>query len=192
MVTGGASGIGEAIAVLFAAQNADVVVADVDSAKGEDVVAGIRSAGGSARFVELNVADDDAVGAAVDRVVAESGALDVMVNNAGINGRTAVDQRGWWRLMGVNLLGVAWGTRHAVRVMRQAGGGVVLNTGSHAGQRGHRTHVYGASKAAVHTLTALHGAAARAGQGPRQRHCAGEHLHGYLRHGETARHRPLC
>ena len=153
MVTGGASGIGEAIAVLFAAQNADVVVADVDSAKGEDVVARIRSAGGRARFVELNVAGDEAVGAAVDRVVAESGALDVMVNNAGINGRTAVDQSGWWRLLGVNLLGVAWGTRHAVRVMRQAGGGVVLNTGSHAGQRGHRTHVYGASKAAVHTLT---------------------------------------
>ena len=153
MVTGGASGIGEAIATLFASQSADVVVADVDSAKGEEVAGRIRDTGGRARFVEVNVADDDAVGAAVDAVVAEFGALDVMINNAGINGQTATDEKGWWRLLSVNLLGVAWGTRHAVRVMRQAGGGVVLNTGSHAGQRGHRTQVYGASKAAVHTLT---------------------------------------
>ncbi|MBM7789614.1 SDR family oxidoreductase [Tenggerimyces flavus] len=153
VVTGGASGIGAAMCRLFAREGAAVCVADVNGVAGREVLAEIREAGGDAIFLELNVADPESVAAAVDTVAGEYGRLDVFVNNAGIGSQSSGDAAGWWRLLRINALGVAWGMREAIRLMRDGGGGSIVNTGSHAGLRSARAGVYGSSKAAVHTLT---------------------------------------
>lgn len=153
VVTGGASGLGAAMSRLFAREGAAVTIADVNGTAGEAVATEIRRDGGSAVFHDVNVADSESVSAAVDRIRSDHGRLDVYVNNAGIGSQSSGDAAGWWRLLRINLLGVAWGTREAVALMSESGGGSIVNTGSHAGLRAARAGVYGCSKAAVHTLT---------------------------------------
>jgi NAD(P)-dependent dehydrogenase (short-subunit alcohol dehydrogenase family) len=153
VVTGGASGIGSAMSRLFAREGAAVAIADVNRVAGEALATEIRHDGGDAVYHEMNAADSESVSAAVDRIRSDHGRLDVYVNNAGIGSQSSGDAAGWWRLLRINLLGVAWGMREAVALMRDSGGGSIVNTGSHAGQRAARAGVYGCSKAAVHTLT---------------------------------------
>jgi NAD(P)-dependent dehydrogenase (short-subunit alcohol dehydrogenase family) len=153
IVTGGASGIGEAASRLFAQEGGTIAVVDVNGPAGESVAKSIRDEGGRAEYLSANVADYESVRACVDAVTRQHGRLDVMFNNAGIGAQTTDDEAGWWRLLRINLLGVAWGIVHASKAMRESGGGSIINTGSHAGQRGCRQGIYGASKAAVHTLT---------------------------------------
>jgi NAD(P)-dependent dehydrogenase (short-subunit alcohol dehydrogenase family) len=153
LVTGGASGIGAAICRLFAAEGAAVGIADVNVVAGERLKSGIRETGGTAAFVDVNVASSASVTAAVESISDQFGGLDVLVNNAGIGSYSSGDEPGWWRLLRINLLGPAWGMRDAIGIMRAAGGGSIINTGSHAGQRAARAGVYGSSKAAVHCLT---------------------------------------
>jgi 3(or 17)beta-hydroxysteroid dehydrogenase len=154
IVTGGASGIGEATCRLFASEGATVVVADINAPRGREVAGEIADAGGAAWFVETNVADEASFGAAVDTVLDRHGALDILVNNAGIGGGSVTeDPATWWRLLRIDLLGVAWGTRHAIRAMRAGQGGAIVNIGSHSELRGCRTGLYGAAKAGVHALT---------------------------------------
>jgi NAD(P)-dependent dehydrogenase (short-subunit alcohol dehydrogenase family) len=153
IVTGGASGIGSSMSRLFASEGAAVAIADVNGVAGEALAAEIRHSGAEVAFHEMNVADSESVAAAVDRIRSNFGRIDIYVNNAGIGSQSSGDAAGWWRLLRINLLGVAWGTREAVAAMRESGGGSIVNTGSHAGQRSARAGVYGCSKAAVHTLT---------------------------------------
>jgi 3(or 17)beta-hydroxysteroid dehydrogenase len=154
MVTGGASGIGEATCRLFATEGATVVIADINAPQGRELAREIAGSGGAAEFVETNVADEASFGTAVDTVLDRHGALDVLVNNAGIGGGSVSDDPAtWWRLLRIDLLGTAWGTRHAVRAMRAGPGGVIVNVGSHSELRGCRTGLYGAAKAGVHALT---------------------------------------
>lgn len=158
LVTGGASGIGEAITREYASQGAEVAILDVNLAAGKRVESELRGRTGGAHFIECNVADSDSVSEAFADAQRRFGRLDVVVNNAGIGSQTSDDPAGWWRLIRINVFGVAWGLREAVRAMRGTGG-AVINIGSHAGQRGARAGIYGASKAAVHALTrhaALH------------------------------------
>jgi NAD(P)-dependent dehydrogenase (short-subunit alcohol dehydrogenase family) len=153
VVTGGASGIGAAMCRLFAQQGAAVGIADVNRNAAEGVLSEIRQAGNDAIFLEVNMADSASVSAAVDSMWDRHGRLDVFVNNAGMGSQSSGDEAGWWRLLRVNMLGVAWGMREAIGRMRTSGGGSIINTGSHAGQRFARAGVYGSSKAAVHSLT---------------------------------------
>jgi NAD(P)-dependent dehydrogenase (short-subunit alcohol dehydrogenase family) len=153
LVTGGASGIGAAICRLFAEEGATVGIADLNAPAGRRLMSVIRQAGGDSVFLDVNVARSESVAAAVETMADHFGRLDVLVNNAGIGSYTSGDEPGWWRLLRVNLLGVAWGMRDAIRLMRTAGGGSIINMGSHAGQRAARAGVYGSSKAAVHCLT---------------------------------------
>jgi NAD(P)-dependent dehydrogenase (short-subunit alcohol dehydrogenase family) len=153
IVTGGASGIGAATSELFARNGAVVGIADLNGAAGRSLQSEIERAGGKAVFLEVNVADAESVDDAVSAMYDAYGRLDVFVNNAGIGSQSSGDEAGWWRLLRVNLLGVAWGLRAAIAVMRKSGGGSIVNTGSHAGLRSARAGVYGSSKAAVHTLT---------------------------------------
>jgi len=158
LVTGGASGIGEAISRAYISQGAAVAIVDLNRAAGERLEADLRGSREGARFIECNVADSEAVATAFADAQRHFGGLDVVVNNAGIGSQTSNDQSGWWWLIRINVFGVAWGLREAVRAMRVTGG-AIINIGSHAGQRGARAGIYGASKAAVHALTrysALH------------------------------------
>ena len=156
LITGAASGMGAAMARLFVREGAKVAVADVLHREGEEVVGEIRKAGGSARFVALDVTNEDQWRAAVDGVVAEHGRLDVLVNNAGISGSAAQDMFDtelWHRIIAVNATGTFFGVKHALRVM--SAGGSIVNLSSISGVVGnHRIHpAYNASKGAVRLLT---------------------------------------
>jgi NAD(P)-dependent dehydrogenase (short-subunit alcohol dehydrogenase family) len=153
VVTGGASGIGAATCRLFAREGAAVGIADVNGVAARRLMSEIQDEGGEAFALDVNVSDQESVAAAIDAVASRYGRLDVLVNNAGIGSQTSHDEAGWWRLLRINVLGIAWGMREAVARMRATGGGSIVNTGSHAGQRSARAGVYGSSKAAVHTLT---------------------------------------
>lgn len=158
-VTGAASGIGNAIARALAAEGAHVIVSDINAEAGEQAANEIGAAGGSARFVQCDVADEAAVEQAIVNVVQNEGRLDVLVNNAGIGLRQPVPmwQFGvdeWDRVLAVNLRGVFLGIKHAVPVMLQQGGGAIVNIASIAGLGASPLlGPYGAAKAGVIQLT---------------------------------------
>ena len=136
IVTGGASGIGRSLCLGLAERGAVVVVADIDAESAGRTAEEIARAGGTARAVGLDVADENAVFRAVDRVAAEFGRLDFMFNNAGISitgdsRDISMDQ--WKRVMGVNLHGVINGTLAAYGIMARQGCGHVVNVASMAG-----------------------------------------------------------
>jgi NAD(P)-dependent dehydrogenase (short-subunit alcohol dehydrogenase family) len=151
IVTGGAGGIGRAVVELFAAEGAEVVVADVDHDAGEALAAEL---GGAVAFQRTDVAEADDVQAAVDCAVERFGGLHVMVNNAGISSsrrRFLVDDlRDFERVMAVNIRGVMLGCQRAGRHMAEHGGGSIINTTSIGGiNAGAGLMTYRASKAAV-------------------------------------------
>lgn len=157
LVTGAGSGIGEAIAVLFAAEGANVAVADFAAEGGERTVRRIRDAGGSAFFVEVDVSLAADAERMVRETVARYGRLDVLCNNAGI-GVAAVchetSEADWDRTMAVDLKGVFLGCKYAIPQMLEQGGGVICNTSSVAGQVGVLNRAaYCAAKAGVLGLT---------------------------------------
>jgi 3(or 17)beta-hydroxysteroid dehydrogenase len=158
LVTGAASGMGAATARLLAREGAKVAVADMLEAEGRSVVAEIEKAGGTARFLRLDVAEEDQWEAAVAEVTGAWGRLDILVNNAGISGSNTnnlYDTALWDRIMAVNARGVFLGVKHGVAAMRQGGGGSIVNLSSISGVVGQeRIHcAYNASKAAVRLLT---------------------------------------
>jgi len=154
IVTGGARGIGAAIARAFAAEGADVVIADVlgDEVAGP-VLASIAAAGRRARLVPTDVSDEAQVRAMVDQAYREFGVVDVLVNNAGTVGQFAFPElpvAEWDRVMGVNLRGVFLCTRFVLPRMLERGRGGIINVASQLGQIGgvEMAH-YSASKAGV-------------------------------------------
>lgn len=157
IVTGAASGIGRASAIVFAREGAKVVVADRSEAGGTETVAHILSAGGVAHFAQVDVAKEDDIRAMVNATVARWGTVDILFNNAGVVLVKSIEQmteEEWDRVMSINVKAVFLATKHVAPVMRQNGGGAILNTGSIAsftGQVG--TPAYSASKGAVALLT---------------------------------------
>ena len=152
IVTGGASGLGRGIAEKFAAEGANVVIADVNDDLGQDVAA---QCGGRACFHHADIADAADVEALVQAAVDRFGGLDVMVNNAGISSKMhksflTADLSDFQRVMSVNVLGVMLGTQAAARHMADHDGGSIINISSIGGlQPGGGVMVYRASKAAV-------------------------------------------
>jgi len=140
IVTGAGSGIGLAIAEELGASGATVIVADLDAAHAAPGVRAIEAAGGKALPFGANVADPDQVAALVDFAVAETGRLDIMINNAGIGGAAAplgeYPAASWQKVIDVNLNGVFYGTQAAVQAMRKTGGGSILNVASILGSVG--------------------------------------------------------
>jgi NAD(P)-dependent dehydrogenase (short-subunit alcohol dehydrogenase family) len=160
VVTGAGSGVGRAAAVLFARHGACVVVGDVRDAWAADTVALVEEAGGKAVAVHCDVSREPEVEALVATCVAQFHRLDVMYNNAGVGtprpGLTFVEhtQEDWDRLLGINLMGMVYGCKHAtLQFRRQGGGGVIVNTGSVAGLVGFGGVPYGVSKAGGILLT---------------------------------------
>ncbi|SNQ46466.1 3-alpha-(or 20-beta)-hydroxysteroid dehydrogenase [Frankia canadensis] len=155
LVTGAASGIGTEICRRFVAEGARVVVADLQVEQGE---ATAKELGDTARFVRMDVSREADVAAGVDFAVAEFGALDGLVSNAGFVGAVgpiaSIDVATWSRTIEVLLGGVFLGTKHAARVMVPRGQGVIVNMASTAALLGGRgAHAYSAAKAGVVGLT---------------------------------------
>jgi NAD(P)-dependent dehydrogenase (short-subunit alcohol dehydrogenase family) len=156
IVTGGASGIGRGIVEKFVAEGARVVVADVESDRGEDLAAAL---GPGACFRRTDVSEPEQLGAAVAAAVEKFGGLHVMVNNAGVSSKMHRrflddDLADFHRVMAVNVLGVMAGTRDAARHMAVHGGGSIINISSIGGiQAGGGVMTYRASKAAVNHFT---------------------------------------
>jgi NAD(P)-dependent dehydrogenase (short-subunit alcohol dehydrogenase family) len=160
LITGAASGMGAATARLFAREGAKAVfVADKLEKEGATVVADIQKAGGSATFLPLDVTQEGDWKAAVGKIEATAGGLDVLVNNAGISGsaeQDLYDTEAWNRLMGVNATGVFLGMKYGIAAMKKTGrGGSVINLSSISGIVGQGyIHVgYNASKGAVRLIT---------------------------------------
>jgi NAD(P)-dependent dehydrogenase (short-subunit alcohol dehydrogenase family) len=158
MITGGAHGMGQSEAVLFAREGAIVVVADVMEADGRQVAAKINADGGKAQFVKLDVSSELDWQEAVRTTTGAFGRLDILVNNAGISGSHDPDTlstSAWDTLLNINAKGVFLGMKHAVPAMRQGGGGAIVNISSISGIVGQdNLHMgYNASKGAVRTMT---------------------------------------
>ena len=155
LISGGARGMGAAEARLFAREGARVIVGDVLDAEGAAVAGAI---GEAATFVRLDVTREDDWSRAVALAVERYGALNVLVNNAGIGGSSRVEDttiEAWDRVMDVNAKGVFLGTRAAIPALRRAGGGSIVNIASQLGLVGmdDSSPQYTASKGAVRLLT---------------------------------------
>ena len=155
VITGAASGIGEGTARLFAAEGATVVLADLDSGRGERLATEL---GDSVRFLAADVAREGDVERAVTTSVEVFGGLDIMYNNAGVPGSTGgildIDVATWDRTIAVHLRGVFLGIQAAGRVMRAQGHGSIISTSSVADRRANMAgHDYSAAKAAITHLT---------------------------------------
>ena len=134
IVTGAASGIGEAVAKELALGGAKVVVADRDITGAQRVVEDIKAAGGAALPFEFDVASAEANAAVVDFAVKQYGGLHLAVNNAGIGGPSAPTGEypidGWKLVLDVNLNGVFYGLRNEIPAMLKSGGGSIVNMAS--------------------------------------------------------------
>jgi 3-oxoacyl-[acyl-carrier protein] reductase len=154
LVTGGAAGIGAAIARRFAREGLRVAVGDVDRKQGEELVAAI---GAMARFYELDVAAEEGVNRTVDRIVGDHGRIDILINNAGItNDRLLIrmSKADWDRVLEVNLTGAFLVTRSVVRYMMKQRYGRIVNIASIIGIMGNIGQAnYAASKAGIIALT---------------------------------------
>jgi NAD(P)-dependent dehydrogenase (short-subunit alcohol dehydrogenase family) len=156
VITGAASGIGEATARLFVAEGASLVMADIEAERGARIAAEL---GSRCRFLPTDVSKEGAVDAAVALAVADFGGLDCMFNNAGNPGSAGggieeIDMATFDRTVAIHLRGVFLGIRAAARVLRPQGHGSIINTASVAGlSAGYAGHDYSACKAAILQLT---------------------------------------
>src|SRR5260370_28491903 len=140
LVTGGASGIGAAVAELLAREGALVAITDIDELKGEELLAAIKKAGHKAIFVHQDVTSEAGWVEVVAEVEQRFGRLDILVSNAGIgiSVPSIVDMslEDWRRQTAINLDGVFLSVKHCLPVMRKTGGGSIIMMSSLAGPRG--------------------------------------------------------
>jgi len=156
LISGAASGIGRAAALLFAHEGAAVAIADINQA-GESVVEEIVRNGGRALFEQADVTQAVDCQRAVERTLHEFDGIHVLFNNAGIMRRASVvelSEEDWDRVMAVNVKSIFLMSRQVIPIMARAGGGSIINTASGWGLGGGpRAAVYCASKGAVVLLT---------------------------------------
>jgi NAD(P)-dependent dehydrogenase (short-subunit alcohol dehydrogenase family) len=157
IVTGGSRGIGASIVEALAAEGAVVVIASLDEARGREAARLVQERGGRAEFVQTDVTVAGHVERLIHDVGGRHGAVDVLVNNAGIHeGAPFWDesQQLWQRLYQVNVMGTVLPSQAAVRWMKEGRGGAIVNIASKAGVVGEPGHAaYTASKGAVIALT---------------------------------------
>ena len=158
LVTGAASGIGKGIAVAFAAEGADLVVADLASEEGAaEVLDAVRELGREVLFLHTDVSDEASVRAMAERALERFGRVDVLVNNAGIFTESLLENmpvEDWDRVLGTNLRGTFLCTRFLIGQMLDRNDGCIINIASQLGQIGGAAVAhYSASKAGVIGLT---------------------------------------
>lgn len=158
LVTGAGSGIGQAIAVLYAQEGAKVIVSDINETGGEKTVNLISKAGGEAFFIKADTSVASQNEQLVAKTVEKYGALHIACNNAGIGGASApvgeypIEQ--WDKVISINLSGVFYGSHYQIPAMLKAGGGVIVNMASILGQVGFaNSSAYVAAKHGVVGLT---------------------------------------
>jgi len=159
-ITGAGKGIGRAAAELFAAAGARVFILEFDERTGLETQSAIRRDGHQAIFIKCDVSDNASVQAAFARIAAESDALHVLYNNASVylNGKdgliTDIEPEIWNRVLSINLNSIYHCCRYAIPMMKNSGGGSIINTASSAGVIGiPRCDAYTATKGATVALT---------------------------------------
>ena len=156
LITGAASGIGRATAMLFAREGATIAIADINQ-QGEAVAGKINQIGGQAIFEDADVTQAADCQRVVERTIREFGGIHILFNNAGIIRRATVpelSEEDWDRVMAVNVKSIFLMSRHLIPIMAKAGGGSIINTASGWGLvGGPRAAAYCASKGAVVLLT---------------------------------------
>ncbi|ROO52599.1 3alpha(or 20beta)-hydroxysteroid dehydrogenase [Micromonospora sp. Llam0] len=155
LVTGGTGGQGASHVRALHAEGANVVIGDINAERGAGLAAEL---GGRARFVHLDVSQDESWAAAIAETEKVFGALTVLVNNAGVQNPPALiestDQATWARILDINLTGTFLGIKTAAPALRRAGGGAIVNIASTMGVGGTAFYApYVASKWAVRGLT---------------------------------------
>jgi 3-oxoacyl-[acyl-carrier protein] reductase len=135
IVTGAGSGMGRDTALLYAAEGASVLAADVDEDRGQETVRAIEKAGGHAAFTRVDLSERAQAYAMVDAAVSHFGRLDILANIAGIYPSMPVEEvteEHWQRMLAVNLTGPFFACQAALRHMKKEGGGVIVNVASGA------------------------------------------------------------
>ncbi len=138
LITGGARGLGEAIARALSAAGAAVVPADIRTEQVDRLVDDLKSQGRDARGAQMDVADDQGVARVIDAVVGDFGHLDVLINNAGTDLTVSIEEmpiQEWDRIMSVNLRGPFVASKRALAIMRRQGHGHIVNIVSTAAKR---------------------------------------------------------
>ena len=157
LITGGASGIGEAVALLYGQYGAKVMVSDIDETQGRQVADRIRAAGGQAQFFRADVGDPAQCRQLMQETVAAFGTLDVACNNAGITGEMSltadISLEGWQQIINVNLNSVFFCLKYELEVMLPQGRGSIINMSSILGQVG--TPTLGGYVTAKHGVVGL-------------------------------------
>lgn len=158
VITGGASGMGRTTAELFAAEGAIVAVTDFNADLGQEVVAGIRDAGGTADFWRVDVSKEADVASAYAQVIERFGTIDILVNAAGIIGvdkpTHELTEAEWDALFAIDVKGVFFSTKHALPPMIAQRSGSIINYSSIYGLTGNDEFTaYHAAKGAVATMT---------------------------------------
>lgn len=154
LITGAARGMGLAHSIELAKRGWHVCIADIIAT--DEAVAAVKRAGGSASSHYLDVADSTSWSALKDEIAADYKALHGLVNNAGVSYRYGINQtddESWNRVMAINLTGVFYGMRAMSGLIKDSGGGSIVNISSIAGQLGYHGAAYGASKWGVRGLT---------------------------------------
>ncbi|GAB3639134.1 SDR family NAD(P)-dependent oxidoreductase [Hymenobacter arcticus] len=140
LVTGAASGIGRAVALLYGQHGAKVMVSDIDEVQGQQVVAELTATGAEAQFYKADVGDPVQCHQLVQATVATFGTLDIACNNAGITGELSLTAdyslEGWQRIINVNLNSVFFCLKYELEVMLKQGSGAIINMSSILGQVG--------------------------------------------------------
>jgi NAD(P)-dependent dehydrogenase (short-subunit alcohol dehydrogenase family) len=158
IITGAASGIGEATALLFAEEGAKVVVADLDAAGGGKTVAQIREKGGDAALIEADISKESDAKKVTDEAVRTYGRIDILVNNAAafvLKGLEATVEE-WHRSLGTNVIGTALVSRFASEQMKKNGGGSIVNVSSQSALFAQPSFItYSVTKAAILHMTRL-------------------------------------
>ncbi len=157
VITGAGSGIGQAMALLFAREGARILAADVNGTAAEETAAQVNAEGGTCQAMAVDVVEPEQVRGMIERAQAAFGCIDILCNNAGIGSTTDVvecEPDEWDRVMAVNVKSVYLGCKYAIPLMIAQGGGVIINTASVAGMVGIvKRASYSASKGAVIALT---------------------------------------
>ena len=160
LITGGSSGIGKASCLLFAKEGAKVVVVDINEKNGQATVEEIKAAGGQAVFCKADVSNATDCENMVNVTKTEFGGLHILFNNAGImhsdDGDSQSTEENVWDLtMNINVKGVFFGCKYGIPLMRESGGGSIINTASFVAHLGAATPqlAYTASKGAVLSMS---------------------------------------
>jgi NAD(P)-dependent dehydrogenase (short-subunit alcohol dehydrogenase family) len=156
LITGGYGGMGRASARLFAKEGATVAIAGRNRERGEALAQEIADSGGKAFFVELEVTDQEQWDAAVERVRSEAGALHILMNIVGSNAMVMlpqVDIDEWNKMFDINVVGTLRGMQTCAPLIKESGGGSIVNIGSLAGITGNFGTGYSSSKWALEGLS---------------------------------------